>query len=65
MTLVNNTQPKGFLIMIMKNEEIKVRISTKKKEKLREISNARGESMSYAIERLIDEYIEKHSKKER
>lgn len=51
--------------MIMKNEEIKVRISTKKKEKLREISNARGESMSYAIERLIDEYIEKHSKKER
>lgn len=48
--------------MVMKDEEIKIRISTKKKEKLREISNARGESMSYVIERLIDGYIEKHSK---
>lgn len=51
--------------MVMKDEEIKIRISTKKKEKLREISNARGESMSYVIERLIDGYIEKHGKKER
>ena len=46
----------------MKDEEIKIRISTKKKEKLREISNARGESMSYVIERLIDGYIEKYSR---
>lgn len=51
--------------LIMKDKEIKIRISTKKKERLREISNARGESMSYVIERLIDGYIEKHSKNER
>lgn len=48
--------------MRMKDEEIKIRISTKKKEKLKEISSARGESMSYVIERLIDDYIEKHTK---
>lgn len=50
----------GVKKKFIKNEIIAIRISNVKKDKLKAISSRFGQSLSYTIEKCIDDFLKKY-----